>query len=629
MENKLDLYNKAKEAYYNGEEIMSDIEFDELEKSLGLENNAYIGTKRNNSYTIKHPYIMGSLSKVQIKEDSNGNVDWDLYTKEVNKYINRYHKDTSITVIMTPKYDGCSFECYWNGSVLTISSRGDGYFGRNLYKHLINKVSGDIEYFKSRFNNAFCLRGEVLIDKHIFNEKYSEDFVNPRSFVAGILGRDVTESDKEYLNDLEVVIYDIRETSPDAEVIEYDIDEFDYPSKPSVFYKEDILTVSRFESIYKKFENFRSGYRFALDGFVIKPTIAYRTLNLVDERPVDCVAIKFIPILEETEVIDIIWNSRKTNELIPTIKVKPVIMDGKEVSKASAHNYGYLISNKLSIGCKVILSLAGDIVPFIYKITDTQNFSEEALKLPDCNTVIVGVHLLQVMDENELTHKFFINSGKSLNIPGMGESSLEKIYEYVYNNCQGDEFFGIESKEVPNNILLINSNDIEFGIGGKNGVKVRKEFENIMKHLTIKDIINSLCIEDCGDRISTEIEKYLVGVDYDFSHMAEKAYKWVFDNNSNEYKRFTNILVALNKTIDDFKEVAISNKETGYNEKIPVILTGEPNNYASKAEFLKCNPIYRMTGSWKECQIVFTNSLDSNTGKMKKAREKGIKIMLY
>lgn len=628
MENKLELYNKAKEAYYNGEEIMSDIEFDELEKSLELENKSYIGTKRNNSYTIKHPYIMGSLSKVQIKEDSNGNVDWDSYTKEVNKYINRYHKDAPITVIMTPKYDGCSFECYWNVDTLTISSRGDGYFGRDLYKHLINKVSGDIEYFKSKFNNnVFCLRGEVLIDKHIFNEKYSEDFVNPRSFVAGILGRDVTESDKEYLDDLEVVIYDIREMTPDGEVIEYDIDEFDYSTKPILFYK-DILSVSRFESIYKKFENFRSEYRFALDGFVIKPTIRFRALNLVDERPIDCVAIKFIPILEETEVIDIIWNSRKTNELIPTIKVKPVIMDGKEVSKASAHNYGYLISNKLSIGCKVILSLAGDIVPFIYKITDTQNFSEEALKLPTCNTVIVGVHLLQVMDENELTHKFFINSGKSLNIPGMGESSLEKIYEYIYNRCQGDDFFGIESKEVPNNILLINSNDIEFGIGGKNGVKVRKEFENIMKHLTIKDIINSLCIEDCGDRISTEIEKYLIGADYDFSHMAEKAYKWVFDNNSNEYKRFTNILVALNKTIDDFKEVAIS-VETGYNEKIPVILTGEPNNYASKAEFLKCNPIYRMTGSWKECQIVFTNSLESNTGKMKKAREKGIKIMLY
>jgi hypothetical protein len=36
-----------------------------------------------------------------------------------------------------------------------------------------------------------------------------------------------------------------------------------------------------------------------------------------------------------------------------------------------------------------------------------------------------------------------------------------------------------------------------------------------------------------------------------------------------------------------------------------------------------------MTGSWKEVKIVFTNSMDSKTGKMKKAIEKGIEIRLY
>ena len=58
-------------------------------------------------------------------------------------------------------------------------------------------------------------------------------------------------------------------------------------------------------------------------------------------------------------------------------------------------------------------------------------------------------------------------------------------------------------------------------------------------------------------------------------------------------------------------------------------MTGEPNNYATKAEFLKLNPQYRNTTSWKEVQIVFTNDLSSTTSKMKKAREKGIKIEIY
>ena len=82
------------------------------------------------------------------------------------------------------------------------------------------------------------------------------------------------------------------------------------------------------------------------------------------------------------------------------------------------------------------------------------------------------------------------------------------------------------------------------------------------------------------------------------------------------------------RTFDDFKQVFESKSENRMSQ-IPVILTGEPTAYTSKGEFLKCNPQYRLTGSWKEVQIVFTNSLESNTGKMKKAREKNIEIRLY
>ena len=72
----LELYNQAKEAYYNGTPIMDDYDFDELEEKLGLANKAYVGARHNPSYTVEHPFIMGSLSKVQIKEDDNGNIDF-------------------------------------------------------------------------------------------------------------------------------------------------------------------------------------------------------------------------------------------------------------------------------------------------------------------------------------------------------------------------------------------------------------------------------------------------------------------------------------------------------------------------------------------------------------------------
>ena len=83
---KLELYYQAKEAYYNGQEIMTDYEFDTLEKELGLENKSEVGTKHNPSYTVKHPFIMGSISKVQIHKDKEGNIDWKKYFNEDSKY---------------------------------------------------------------------------------------------------------------------------------------------------------------------------------------------------------------------------------------------------------------------------------------------------------------------------------------------------------------------------------------------------------------------------------------------------------------------------------------------------------------------------------------------------------------
>ena len=107
-----------------------------------------------------------------------------------------------------------------------------------------------------------------------------------------------------------------------------------------------------------------------------------------------------------------------------------------------------------------------------------------------------------------------------------------------------------------------------------------------------------------------------------------KGYQWATNKESDNYKKLVELLKKLGKEIDDFKQHAVETKNADA-DKIPVILTGEPNNYKSKGEFIQHNPQYRVTGSWKEVKIVFTNDLESNTGKMKKAREKGIEIRVY
>ena len=626
---KLELYNKAKEAYYNGTPIMEDFEFDKLETELGLENKSYIGSKHNPSYTVQHPFIMGSLSKIQIKKDKNSeNINFGLYLDSLKKYVGNNK------LIITPKYDGCSFEVQTSksGKIKSISTRGDGEFGKDIKEHILDKVKKALCKVESKES---CYRGEVLIDKNIFAQKYSE-FVNPRSFVSGVLNRKfegISTEEKEELkskcNDLSIVIYDVRnKKNTEWEDVEWTSLVSD--NIPDFYFENvKIETAKDFEDIYNKFSKYREVCKFALDGIVIKPVVSNRINNLTQHRPTDCVAIKFIPILEETEVIDIEWNLGKSGEYTPVVITNPVIMDGKSVTRANANNIGYLISNKISIGTKLVFSLAGDIIPFIYKVTDTSRFDEQNINLPE-NSELNGIHLMAVMSEEEKRAKELKYSILTLNIPGMGESNANTLVDYIVESCKGDEFFDEQPKQIPNNVFMIEAIDFEIGIGGKNGTKISKAYKDIIGNITLDLIIRSCNFKLCGEKVSEQIANKLLGNEYNFTSMASEAYGWCFDDNSKQMIQLNEIFDKLGFSLEFFKQKQQSIATASNDEdKIPVILTGEPNNYSTKAEFIKCNPQYRVTTKWKECKIVFTNSLDSNTGKMKQAKAKGIEIRVY
>lgn len=648
----LQLYKEAKDAYYNGEEIMSDIEFDELEEYLGLSNKSKVGSRHNEKYTIKHPILMGSLSKVQVKENKDGVIDWEQIINDTKSFIFKYKASS---FIVTPKYDGLSFEAVIKVNtdlitqdVVSISSRGDGEYGQDWMAQLYDKVRKNlincIEYkdgYKKRFEDVskYTLRGEVVIDKDIYIKKYSDEYANPRSFVSGVMNKDYDKTDTKYmeaLNDLDIVIYDVKVFSRES-VADYDwtmfsqlIDKPDYYEMILSYIKE--FDVEDFKNLYYSFAEYRKRCKYALDGFVIKPVYNERKNDFKAVRQKDCIAIKFMPMLQETEIIDISWKLGKTGEYIPTIITNPVEMDGKQISRASGSNYGKLVDNKISIGTKVILSLAGDIIPFIYKVTNTSNYDESRLNLPtEYETYIDDCHLYAILNEDDKKKNSFINSAASLNIAHIGPATSKQILEYITkDNGLTDEFFGETSKkEIPCNILLINSDDIYFGAGaGKAGANAKKSFTEMLEHLRLFEIIKSCNFRFCGQKVAEQIEKYLIGQSYDFTSMATEGYEWAFDKSSNNYKELEYIVFSLGKTFNDFKDIAIE-ESISNEDKIPVILTGEPNDYTSKAEFIRLNPQYRVTGKWTEVKIVFTNSLESNTGKMKKAREKEIEIKLY
>lgn len=624
-----ELLELAKESYYNtGIEMIPDSVYDELENKVGLENINYVGTKHNPSYVVQHPFMMGSLSKVQVHE-KNGVIDWDEYFNAANKYYE------SNQVIVTPKFDGCSWELVMdmNGNVISISSRGDGNFGKDFQKHLESKFDIDFlnDIVKSTIKlypdaSKIVLRGEVLVKKSVYEASYKDKFTNPRAMVSGILNHDFNESDKDFqesLNLLDVICYFVAINSVNNEFKE--VDWVNYLSEKTKykfpdFYDDSIIIDSskKFENIYNKFKKFRSNCDYPLDGIVIKPKQEFRTTSIDEQRPSDSVAIKFVPQLKETIVKSIDWKVGKTGEMIPTVVFEPIEMSGKVVTRASGHNYGYLIENCISIGVKLIVSLAGDIIPFIYKITDSSEFNEGQLGLKNISgkVYVDGCHLMYDASEEESKWNYLFNTLNALNVDKLGEVNAKKVVEYL------------SLSELPQHALMIDPAVFEKALGGKTGKSVSKNFKTMLQTISLSEIIESCNFRFCGKKVSKQVANKLLGLPFDYTSFASEGYSWADDEKSKNYNLLIYILNFLGKSIESFKSPQVTS-DSNHSNKIPVMMTGEPTMYSSKKDFLSSNPEYVETTSWKQVKIVFTNSFESQTLKMKKAHDKGIEIKLY
>lgn len=592
------LYIKAREAYYNGEEIMTDIEFDALEEKLGMENRLIGAPSTSNNYTVPHPFIMGSLKKIQVHKTS----DWDDLYKQLPDVLKRH------LVIVTPKYDGCSFEMVVKyGKLFSVSTRGDGNWGKDIYRlmrTMLVKQPINFKLFKSY--ECLILRGEILISKDTFERKYQKEFKNPRSFVSGMVNSDYdafNKSEFKKASDLEYVIYDYRYII-DNLLVELDSDDLaNIIGKTNTVYKVvRMFSVDIFKETYEHMKNFRSTYKFPLDGFVIKPCLDYRD-PVPAEYPNDCIAIKFEPMVAETTVVNIQWNLGKSGEYYPTLQVKPVILDGKTITNVSGHNYGFIIDKIIGIGSKIVISLAGDIIPFIYEV---KTFGE-SIPLPEEPFTIEGCHAYADLSKEQDRRNKFLNSCEILSIPGLGPALSEQLYDYVDS-----------SHRKVSNILRLKPEVIKMAIPSLLGEKIYKEFKNIRQNITLSKVIQTMCLDSHGPKVCNALERIILTGE---GKLPNYKTQWVLSEDSKEFSKLRRLLKSIGKGLKDF-HLEESNQTL-------CILTGSPKQYKTKAEFLKANPEYKETSSFKEAKVLFTGDLNSTSSKMVKAKKIGLDIREY
>ena len=616
---KRELYDQAKEAYYNGEPIMTDLEFDELEKELGLENKGYVGTHHQKSYTVEHAFLMGSLSKVQIKEKEDHTIDWKGYEEKVLSYLrksNNYLK-SGWFFEATPKYDGCSWEAVIDpsGNLVSVSTRGDGEYGKDIKVWFMlewekNYRPNLVSYFRTLDEQSYfflkylVVRGECLVKKSVFEEKYAREFTLPRSFVSGVLNQDWegTEKQIQMREDLSWVAYDFREVYENGTIIEIGYTDNDEHKLNMGERPDFIITNSELDlnSLYTAFDFIRQNEEYALDGFVIKPGADFRLQDGSRTRQEDCVAIKFLPEIVDAELIGVEWNVGKTGEYYPTGILADVILGGKNVNRVSLSNYGKILEDNIGIGSKLKISLAGDIIPFVYKVESAGT----QVELPE-DSYVDGVHLMKRMSVRDKTFIKFINSVNVLKPDGIGEKVAEKLFDIwktgnIVNFMISDKWYMyLDDSKSSQNII--------------NSLIERK------KTLTLPDLIRSMGYENCGEKNALWLAKVVSGLNPDSkgipTSIIELSETNEFYYNVTKYMEFLGI--------DDLVEES--------SDKIPVILTGSPKEcgFKTKADFLAQQSQFIETTKWTDCKILITDDLNSTSSKMQKAKKLGIEIKTY
>ena len=641
------LYNQAKEAYYNGEEIMSDADFDELESLLGLENKSYVGSKNSKklNYTCKHSFIMGSLSKIQIKEDTKtGQINWEYAAETITKFLNK-SSGTSVYET-TPKLDGCSFSTEFinvggKAVLKSCATRGDGTYGKDIRNWFLPQLKTD---YWSKIDDAvnalceedsddiLCIRGEILIPQTTFGEEYSSSFTNPRSFVAGTISAKWDDNDDKLMSNvsnLHFVCYDYR--TVDADTQEFTELSWMNPSDPTYKFISKYLnhigelpdkeycqvhdyngsiSVEELQEFYNEYDVYRKHISpYALDGIVIKPAASSRKYNDNKARPDDCIAMKFLPMLNPTEIVDIQWKVGKTGEYSPVAILKPIYLDGKKIVRASLHNYGYIISQGAGIGAMVQVVLSGDIIPQINHIIKPSK-NNNSFAMPHDSYIKDNIHLMKKMENIDVMYNKFCTSIKVLNINGIGNKIATKLF--------------FEIKQSPNILDYMNNHiyDLIYNKWGntKTSNNIINALQNKQQILTLPEIIESCSFENCGPKNALWLAKKISGLNITNNGIPSSIIKLAesteFNNIIKKYIRYFSI------------PLFVENKE--YN-KIPIIMTGDTSNtrYKTKKDWIHAHPQYIETTSWKDCKILFTNDLNSKSGKMLKAKKYNIEIKIY
>jgi DNA ligase (NAD+) len=365
IEDLADRIVALREAYYSGEPLVADADYDALEDELrGLiaehpdlapDPNPLetVGAPGQLHAPVRHSRPMLSLEKASTPE-------------QVAAFFDRFPGQP---VVVMPKLDGLSLALVYEGGRLARAvTRGDGTTGEDvtvLVRALADGVPPRIEA-----QGRVEVRGELVMLRSTFaayNAAHPDKpLINPRGAAAGtIRAKDPATVAERRLR-----------------FFAFDLDT-DNGARADV---EDALRTLGFDAADMRhcdgaaaaqetiaaIEARRDGLDYDLDGAVMRlaDRNAYAAAGTRASSPRGALAYKFAAEEKTTVLADVVWDVGKIGKVAPTAVLEPVFVGGTTVTRSTLANQEVIRARDVRIGDTVLVRRAGDVIPFVAGVLD-------------------------------------------------------------------------------------------------------------------------------------------------------------------------------------------------------------------------------------------------------------------
>jgi NAD-dependent DNA ligase len=403
------LIKAANDNYYNLEPgqttILTDNEYDVLKEFIERKfpNNTAIqevgAPIEKNKVTL--PYNMPSMDK--IKPDTGVLEAWS------KKYTGPY--------VLSCKLDGVSGMYSTESSGEKLYTRGNGKVGQD--------VSYLIKFLKLPKIKDIVVRGEFIMPKKVFLDKYQTKFANPRNLVAGIVNSISTD---EKTKDLHFVAYEVIKPllKPSEQMAFLKTSGFEVVQHA----EESTLTNKKLSDVLV---DWRSNYEYEIDGVIVTNDALYPRIT---GNPDHAFAFKMVlsDQMAEVKVVDVIWNASKDGYLKPRVQLEPVRLGGVTIEFATGFNAAFIESNMIGVGAIVKLIRSGDVIPYIKEVIVPATIAKMPTVAYKWNETHVDIILENLEDSSSVLEKNITGFFRGIEVDGLSVGNVSKLVKAGFDS---------------------------------------------------------------------------------------------------------------------------------------------------------------------------------------------------